>query len=170
MEKNIINIYPITWKLLAFAVIGLLFVAGGAWVALTGISLLYRIFGGILLVAGLLVTVQLLIRFIRELRHPEPRVVLAPRELRLWTKSGYLIIPWTEVIKLRQWTNGGEDLILIDVKPSYQPNVPADDIASHSIEETFAGRGYTIAPGTLKVSKLHLKNLLTQYWQTATAK
>lgn len=127
MEKNVIKVYPITWKLLAFALIGLLFVAGGGWVLLTGADMFYRVFGGIILVAGLLVTVQLLIRFLREV------------------------------------------LILIDVKPSYQPNVDATDIANSSLEETFAGRGYSIAPGTLKISKLHLKNLLNQYWKTATS-
>lgn len=66
MEKNVIKVYPITWKLLAFALIGLLFVAGGGWVLLTGADMFYRVFGGIILVAGLLVTVQLLIRFLRE--------------------------------------------------------------------------------------------------------
>lgn len=170
MEKDVIQIYPKTWKLLALAGIGLLFVAGGAWVVLTAAALPYSLVGAILLVAGLVVAVQQLSRYVREQRHPEARVVIAPRELRLWTQQGYLVIPWTDIVKLRQWTNGGEELILIDVRPSYEPNISADALSSLSLEETFAGRGYTIAPGTLKMGEHELKLLLNQYWQAATGK
>lgn len=162
--KSTVEIYAITWKLLGYALISFVFAAAGVWIQFGQTDFLMQLIGVALLLGGASVGAQLLVRFWRERQHPGPRVVLTPEALRLqsWDDE-YIVIPWADIKRWRQWGEGGDRLILIDVKPGFKANGEQPPIPEPEAAKTFQGQGFYIVPTRLDISRLRLESLLDQY-------